>query len=218
MVSKSFGSLPSKIDALVDINLTINRNEFIAIRGPSGSGKTTLLMVLGGMMQPSSGIIKISKQDIYTLDIIKRCRFRASNIGFVFQMFYLIPYLNVLENIMVSTGMGVNKSTQLKALELVDKLGISERIQNKPSEISAGERQRVALGRALINKPQIILADEPTGNLDHENSLMVMNTLANYHHEGGTVIVVTHGDDANPFADKIVYLNKGAIVRNIETN
>ena len=204
MVSKSFGSLPSKIDALVDINLTINRNEFIAIRGPSGSGKTTLLMVLGGMMQPSSGIIKISKQDIYTLDIIKRCRFRASNIGFVFQMFYLIPYLNVLENIMVSTGMGVNKSTQLKALELVDKLGISERIQNKPSEISAGERQR--------------LADEPTGNLDHENSLMVMNTLANYHHEGGTVIVVTHGDDANPFADKIVYLNKGAIVRNIETN
>ncbi len=210
-ISKIFGKLPKQTIALKYVDLKINKAEFIVIRGPSGSGKTTLLMSIGGMLQPSSGTVSINDQDIYLLNNNERSRFRASNIGFVFQMFYLIPYLNVLENIMLSAGQIKNDKLNRKAYKLVENLGLSERIMYKPSELSAGECQRVALGRALIHQPKIILADEPTGNLDPENSLMVMKTLDNYHQNGGTVIIVTHGEDTDPFADRIIYLKKGEI-------
>ncbi|KXB08702.1 hypothetical protein AKJ55_00505 [candidate division MSBL1 archaeon SCGC-AAA382M17] len=210
-ISKIFGQLPKRTMALKYVDLNINKAEFIVIRGPNGSGKTTLLMCIGGMLQPSSGTVRINDQDIYLLNNKERSRFRASNIGFVFQMFYLIPYLNVLENIMISGGQTKNSKVNSKAYQLVENLGLSERIMNKPSELSVGERQRVALGRALIHQPQIILADEPTGNLDPQNASMVMQTLNDYHHNGGTVIVVTHGEDADPFSDRIIYLNNGEI-------
>ena len=210
-ISKIFGELPKQTIALKYINLKINKAEFIVIRGPSGSGKTTLLMSIGGMLQPSSGTIRINNQDIYMLSNNERSRFRALNIGFVFQMFYLIPYLSVLENIMLSPGQIKNDKVNRKVYKLVENLGLSERIMYKPSELSVGECQRVALGRVLIHQPKIILADEPTGNLDPENSSMVMKTLDNYHQNGGTVIIVTHGEDADPFADRIIYLKKGEI-------
>lgn len=212
-VSKIFGSSKKQVEALKNIDLQVNKGEFIIIRGPSGSGKTTLLLSIGGMLQPSSGIVNIENKDIYLLNEFERTKFRALNIGFVFQMFYLIPYLNVVENIMLAAGLGSNGTRQRKASELADQLGLSDRILHKPSELSAGERQRVALARALIHQPKIILADEPTGNLDPDNSREVIKILKEYHQTGGTVIFVTHGKDADQFADRIFNLNKGEIVQ-----
>jgi ABC-type lipoprotein export system ATPase subunit len=210
-VSKIFGSSPKQVEALKNIDLHVNKGEFIIISGPSGSGKTTLLLSIGGMLQPSSGVVNVENKDIYLLNEFERTKYRASNIGFVFQMFYLIPYLNVLENIMLAAGLGSNGTRQRKASELADQLGLSDRILHKPSELSVGERQRVALARALIHQPRIILADEPTGNLDPDNSREVIRILKEYHQTGGTVIFVTHGKDADQFADRIFYLSKGEI-------
>ena len=210
-VSKIFGSSPKQVEALKNIDLRVNKGEFIIIRGPSGSGKTTLLLSIGGMLQPSSGFVNVENKDIYLLNEFERTKFRASNIGFVFQMFYLIPYLNVVENIMLAAGLGSNGTRQRKASELADQLGLSDRILHKPSELSAGESQRVALARALIHQPNMILADEPTGNLDPDNSREVIRILKEYHQTGGTVIFVTHGKDADQFADRIFILNKGEI-------
>ncbi|MQY79678.1 MAG: ATP-binding cassette domain-containing protein [Bacteroidetes bacterium] len=212
-VSKIFGSPLKQVEALKNIDLHVNKGEFIIIRGPSGSGKTTLLLSIGGMLQPSSGVVNVENKDIYLLNEFERTKFRAYNIGFVFQMFYLIPYLNVLENIMLAAGLGSNGTRQRKASELADQLGISDRILHKPSELSAGERQRVALARALIHQPKIILADEPTGNLDPDNSREVIRILKEYHQTGGTVVFVTHGKDADQFADRIFNLSKGEIVQ-----
>lgn len=210
-VSKTFVVLSRQIQALKDVDLNIGKREFCIVRGPSGSGKTTLLMGIGGMQHPSSGSVTIKGQDIYSLDNPERTRFRASNIGFVFQTFYLIPYLNVLENVMLSAGLEKDGSGQHKAEELIDQLGMAGRILHKPSELSAGECQRVALARALIHQPEIILADEPTGNLDPDNSSEVINILEDYHQGGGTVILATHGKDADQYADRIFSLNKGEI-------
>ncbi len=210
-VSKIFGSSPKQVEALKNIDLHVNKGEFIIIRGPSGSGKTTLLLSVGGMLQPSSGVVNVENKDIYLLNEFERTKYRASNIGFVFQMFYLIPYLNALENIMLAAGLRSNGTRQRKASELADQLGLSDRILHKPSELSVGERQRVALARALIHQPKIILADEPTGNLDPDNSREVIRILKEYHQTGGTVIFVTHGKDADQFADRIFNLNKGEI-------
>lgn len=212
-VSKIFGSPPKQVEALKNIDLHVNKGEFIIIRGPSGSGKTTLLLSIGGMLQPSSGVVNVENKDIYLLSEFERTKFRAYNIGFVFQMFYLIPYLNVLDNMLLSAGLGSNENRNRKASELADQLGISDRILHKPSELSAGERQRVALARALIHQPKMILADEPTGNLDPDNSREVIRILKEYHQTGGTVIFVTHSKDADQFADRIFYLSKGEIVQ-----
>jgi len=211
--SKTFKTSTSQVGAIVDIDLLVNEGEFIVINGPSGSGKTTLLLSIGGMLQPSSGVVNVYNKDIYSLNEQERTDYRAKNIGFVFQMYYLIPYLNVMENIMLSGGLGRNGTQNRKVSEqLIDQLGITDRISHKPSELSAGERQRVALARALIHQPKIILADEPTGNLDPENSLGVLRIIKEFHQKGGTVILVSHGSDANQYADRIIHLKNGRIV------
>ena len=212
-VGKTFNVLSRQIQALKDVDLNIIEREFCVVTGPSGSGKTTLLMSIGGMLRPSSGSVAIKGQDIYSINNNKRTQFRASNIGFVFQTFYLVPYLNVLENVLLSAGLGKDRDGKRKATELIGQLGLTDRILHKPSELSAGECQRVALARALIHQPEIILADEPTGNLDPENSSEVINILENYHQGGGTVILATHGKDADQYADRIFSLNKGEIVQ-----
>ena len=212
-VNKTYILSSQQTEALKDVDLNIGGAEFIIITGPSGSGKTTLLMSIGGMLRPSSGSVRINDQDIYALNNNERSRFRASNIGFVFQTFYLIPYLNVLENVLLSPRLRQNGSGKQKAEELIDKLGLTDRILHKPSELSAGECQRVSLARASIHKPEIILADEPTGNLDPDNSLEVINILEDYHQGGGTVILATHGKDADKYTDRIFSLNKGEIIQ-----
>jgi len=212
-INKTYGVLPRQTEALKNVDLRIAGAEFIVITGPSGSGKTTLLMSIGGMLRPTSGSVRIHDQDIYSFNNHERSRFRALNIGFVFQSFYLIPYLNVLENVLLSPGLGQDGNGQCKASELIDKLGLTDRILHKPSELSAGECQRVALARALIHRPKIILADEPTGNLDPGNSLEVNNILEEFHQGGGTVILATHGKEADRYADRVFSLNKGEIVQ-----
>jgi putative ABC transport system ATP-binding protein len=211
-INKTFNGLSKPTEALQNIDLNINKGEFFVIRGPSGSGKTTLLMCIGGMLRPSSGLVRIQGQDIYSLSSNERSRFRASSIGFVFQSFYLVQYLNVLDNILLSAGMGNDGNGQRKATDLIDHLGLTDRIEHKPSELSAGECQRVALARALIHRPDFILADEPTGNLDPENSAEVINILNDYHKDGGTIILVTHGKDADRYADRMIALEKGKII------
>jgi putative ABC transport system ATP-binding protein len=210
-VSKIFESPLKQVEVLIKITLEVKNGEFIVVKGPSGSGKTTLLLSIGGMLRPTSGNIRINDKNIYLLSDRERTKFRALNIGFVFQMFYLIPYLNVLENTMLSGGLKDIGTKRGKALQLAEDLGLSDRVKHRPSELSAGECQRVALARALIHQPEIILADEPTGNLDKENSSEVVSILADYHKNGGTVIMATHGDDADKIADRIILLNKGEI-------
>jgi putative ABC transport system ATP-binding protein len=211
-ISKVFkGASGGYTEALKNVDLEIRKQSFSVIRGPSGSGKTTLLMCVGGMLRPSSGSVRIQNKDIYALNARERTRFRASRIGFVFQSFYLISYLNVLENILLSAGLEKNGKEQHKAGELIHQLGLADRILHKPSEISAGESQRVALARALIHQPELILADEPTGNLDPDNSMEVLKILHNYHRSGGTVMLVTHGKEADQYADQVYSLDKGLI-------
>ena len=175
--------------------------------GQAAAVKPHYCWLLGAMMQPSQGVVTINNVDIYQMNNAERTRFRAKNIGFVFQMFHLIPYLNVRDNICLS--MHGHKNDKLE--ELVRSLGLSSRITHRPAELSAGERQRVALARAMVHSPNIILADEPTGNLDSENASIVYETLADYRNSGKTVIVVTHGTMANDFADRILVLNEGRL-------
>jgi len=203
-VNKTFEGLSRQTEALKDVDLELSEHTFSVIRGPSGSGKTTLLMCVGGMLRPSSGSVRIKKEDIYSLNTRERSRFRASS---------------ALENVLLSAGLAKDGNGQRKARELIDQLGLTDRILHKPSELSAGECQRVALARALIHQPELILADEPTGNLDPDNSLEVLKILHDYHRSGGTVILVTHGKDADQYADCIYSLNNGLIKQqHINTN
>ncbi len=210
--SKVYSTPRGPVNALDHMQFEAREGEFVVVRGPSGSGKTTLLLTLGGMLRPSQGQVKLLDQDLYAMPVQTRSQFRAENIGFVFQMFHLIPYLNVLENVLMAGGAVNNKPDTSRAHTLLQRLGISERETHIPAELSAGERQRVAIARALLNQPKVILADEPTGNLDPENEKHVMKYLSEFHQQRGTVIVVTHGTSADQYADRIVRLKDGKIV------
>jgi len=210
-ISKIYRQKNRVIPALQNINLEIQRNEFLVIRGPSGSGKTTLLLTLGGMLCPSAGKISVAGQDLYALSPAERNRFRAANIGFVFQMFHLLPYLNVLENVRLAFGSQHLKINPEQIFDLLQKMGLAGRASHKPAALSAGERQRTAIARALVHQPQIILADEPTGNLDPENARVIIEHLVDFQKSGGTVVMVTHGSQAEPFANRILVLKEGRL-------
>jgi len=212
-INKVFSTARGQVHALSDVNLEVKDGEFLVLKGPSGSGKTTLLLTIGAMLQPTSGTVLIDGNDIYSVNEKERTRFRALYLGFVFQEFYLLPYLNILDNILLSAGVNRNGETRKKALELSGQLGLLHRIYHRPYELSAGEQQRTALIRALIHDPKIILADEPTGNLDPENSEIVINVLANFHKIGGIVIMGSHRNDADQVADRVIMMqNQGSFV------
>lgn len=194
-ITKRFG----EVVALAPFDLSVKAGEFVAIKGASGSGKTTLLLTLGGMLRPSDGHVRFDGEDLYAKGPAARAAYRATKMGFVFQMFHLVPYLSVEENVRLAAGNGA--MTQ-KARGLLEEFGLAHRLTHTPEELSAGERQRVALARALVNEPQLILADEPTGNLDPENDRQVFEHLSAFHRAGGTVVVVTHGTTADEFADR----------------
>jgi putative ABC transport system ATP-binding protein len=173
-ITKLYTKDEQKIFALDDFSLTINKGEFVAIQGPSGCGKTTLLLAAGGLLKPDQGEIIINDNNVYNLSIEKRALFRAQNIGFVFQQYHLIPYLNVIENIKVPALAQKLKVDEKKVTDLIQLLGLEKRINHTPAELSAGEKQRTALARALLFNPAVLLADEITGNLDEQNAEIVM--------------------------------------------
>ena len=199
------------VNALNDINLRIEKGEFVVICGPSGCGKTTLLMTIAAMLHPTSGIVSVGQNNLYAMSVQARAKFRAENIGFVFQMFHLVPYLNIVENILLAGGTVADNNKNAKALELIEQFGLSGRNHHKPAELSAGEKQRTAIARALLNNPRIILADEPTGNLDTDNATSVLGYLSQFHKAGGTVILATHGVEAERFSDRIINLHNGKV-------
>ena len=211
-VAKTYQTGRGQIKALENINLQIDRGQFVVIRGPSGSGKTTLLMTLGTMLKPSSGAIMFDEMNVYKLSASARALFRGKNIGFVFQMFHLIPYLSLLENVLLARMRDDSKTDYYeKANELLERLGLGDRIFHRPAQLSAGEKQRAAIARALLNEPNILLADEPTGNLDPENAVEVVKHLRDFQANGGIVILATHGGQAEKSANRIVSLKKGLV-------
>jgi ABC-type lipoprotein export system ATPase subunit len=180
------------------------------VRGPSGCGKTTLLLTLGGMLCPTSGRVQLEERDLYALSIPERTHVRRAAIGFVFQTFHLAPYLDVLENVLLAAGKS-SRETRQRAQALLDQLRLANRAHHKPAQLSAGEKQRAGLARALLNKPRLILADEPTGNLDPDNAVQVFRHLREFQRAGGTVIVVTHGLPAGECANRILDMRAGRI-------
>lgn len=216
-LSKYYPSKKGVVKSLDKVNLRVNKGEFLVVRGHSGSGKTTLLLTLGAMLHPTEGRVLLNDSDIYQLSRSERARFRSKSIGFVFQMFHLIPYLSVFENVL--TGMvEVTPESRKKAKALLRDLGLSERLQHLPNQLSAGEKQRTALARAMAPEPALILADEPTGNLDSENSQEVCRHLKLFQERGGTVIVVTHGEAVHAFADRTIDLKNGRLLSKSNSN
>src|SRR5438067_583944 len=212
-VSKTY---PAKSDgdgvirALDQIDLTIEKGEWVSIMGPSGSGKSTLVNLIGCLDRPSSGEVWINGQNVVSLDRKQLDRFRAEKIGFIFQQFHLIPYLTALENVMLAQYFHSMTDKQ-EALEALDRVGLRQRAEHLPAQLSGGEQQRVCIARALINDPSIILADEPTGNLDAKNEEIVLKQLRELHRQGRTIVMVTHDPVVARLADRSVELHHGEI-------
>ena len=210
-VSKAYHKAGKEIRALDAFSLAVARGEFVAVRGPSGSGKTTLLLTVGGMIRPTAGEVLLDGRELYSLSAGQRARLRAEKIGFVFQMFHLLGYLSVLENVRSACLAGGRQrpgasrsAARDRAIELLEHVGLADRLAHRPGELSAGERQRVAMARALMRRPELILADEPTGNLDPDSASAVMSYLGDYHRDGGTVLLVTHETVAARHAQRVV--------------
>lgn len=210
---KSYQLGTIELRVLCDIDLIINSGEYIAIMGPSGSGKSTLLNMLGCLDRPTSGRYVLGGRDVSRMDDDQLSSIRGAHIGFVFQSFNLIGQLNIIENIeipMYYQGYSEHDSAE-RAIELAEMVGLGDRIKHKPSELSGGQQQRVAIARSLANDPLIIIADEPTGNLDSESGSEILNILNNLHKEGKTLIVVTHDEGIAANAERIVSLFDGRI-------
>jgi len=211
-LTKTYRTRVGEVKALDGVSLQIDKGEFVAVCGPSGSGKTTLLMMIAAMLRPSGGTVRFEDRNVYEMPGPARARFRAEKIGFVFQMFHLVPYLNVLENVLLAAAVVRTRDGKAQAEQLLQRLGLQHRLGHRPSELSAGEKQRTAIARALLNRPKLILADEPTGNLDPENARGVLQHLQDFQKDGGTVIVATHGPAAQEFATRTINLREGRLV------
>lgn len=212
-ITKSFDGPEGKVTALDEVSFSISSGEFLAVRGPSGCGKTTLLLTAGSLLRPSTGQLSLDGQDPYMLSSEMRSRMRARKIGFVFQQFHLIPYLTVRQNIMAPSLALPAKEAVQRTQELVSSFGLDDRAGHVPAQLSTGQRQRTALARALLNKPKIILADEPTGNLDEDNSDIVFDYLSKYVSDGGCVLLVTHDVRAAAHATKTLQMSQGRIIK-----
>ncbi|MCB0531271.1 MAG: ABC transporter ATP-binding protein [Lewinellaceae bacterium] len=218
-LNKTYIMGTEKVEALKDVSLTINQNEYVALMGPSGSGKSTLMNLLGCLDSPSSGMYWLNGIEVSTMDDGELAEVRNKQIGFVFQTFNLLPRLSALENVALPlVYAGYSKEERLeKARVTLESVGLGDRVMHKPNELSGGQRQRVAVARALVNDPAIILADEPTGNLDTKTSYEIMTLFEQIHQAGNTVILVTHEQDIAQHAHRIVRLRDG-LVESDETN
>ncbi len=214
-VKKDYLSGKVVTPALRGVNLEIKRGEFVAIVGSSGSGKSTLMHIIGLLDKPTAGKYLLSNKDVSSLSDDQLAYLRNEKIGFVFQSFNLLPKISVLDNVLLPTlySKETNHSKAKKeAISLLEKVGLKEKITVKPNEISGGEQQRVAIVRALINNPDLVLADEPTGNLDSKSSKVIMEIFSKIHQEGKTIIIVTHEDNIAKYAQRIVTMKDGKII------
>jgi putative ABC transport system ATP-binding protein len=230
-VSKTYhGAAGGKVDALREVSLRLDAGQFIAIRGPSGCGKSSLLMIAGTLLKPDSGDVILAGERPYEMSSDERAKFRAQRLGFVFQQFHLVPYLSVLENVLAATlplprhalqvagqrGDSSQEATEAsahrRASELLQRFGLGDRLGHTPNQLSSGERQRCALARAMLNRPALLLADEPTGNLDSENAAIVLHAMREFTHEGGAVLLVTHDEHACAAADQTLQMSRGRFV------
>ncbi len=210
-VCKTYAGPDGPVRALDEVSITVEAGEFVAIQGPSGCGKTTLLLAAGGLLAPDEGQVLLDGQDPYAMSANARAGFRARAIGFVFQQFHLVPYLNVLENVLVPSVARPAADARGRAKELIDRFNLADRIHHVPAELSTGERQRVALARALLNGPRLLLADEPTGNLDDANAAVVLETLTAFAADGGAVLLVTHSPLVAQAAQRTVRIEAGQL-------
>jgi len=212
-VSKSYQHRRQNVMALQDATVHFPSGDFVSIIGPSGSGKSTLLLMLGGMLSPTAGRVLLDGQSLYDLNYDGRARLRRQRIGFVFQTFNLIPYLTALENVKVPLYLSSasDAEQETKATALLDRVGLGDRLDHKPGELSVGQQQRVALARMLANDPAVILADEPTGNLDPEISQQVIQFFEQFNEEGRTIVMVTHDPRAAARARRTLKLREGRI-------
>ena len=211
---KVYGEGETRVDALKNISFDVDQGEFVAVVGPSGSGKSTLLHILGGVDIPTSGVVRIAGTDIGKLDENKLAIFRRRQSGLIYQFYNLIPILNVEENLTLPILLDGKKPDQKLLLDLVEKLGLSERRSHLPNQLSGGQQQRVSIGRALMNHPALLLADEPTGNLDTENSKEIIALLRKFNRENNqTVIIITHDERIALAADRVITIEDGRITR-----
>lgn len=203
------------VPALRGISLEISAGEFVAIMGPSGSGKSTLLHILGGLDRPTAGVLKFEGQDLLTMSDNKLAQLRNREIGFVFQQFYLLPRADALRNValpLLYTGIS-RRERQRRTQVALERVGLGNRVHHRPDQLSGGERQRVAIARALVNDPAVILADEPTGNLDTQTGQEILALFRHLHEEGRTIIIVTHEPYVAEQAQRVVHLRDGLIVQ-----
>ena len=213
-ISKSYGSGENQVRALDNVSLEIQNGEFIAITGSSGSGKSTLLHIIGSVDKPTSGRVLLEEYDIYQMNDEEQSKLRRKKIALIYQFYNLIPTLNVKENITLPTLLDGGKIDETYLNELINLLGLSDRTNHLPNELSGGQQQRVSIGRALLNKPTVILADEPTGNLDSKNSKEIMELLktANEKYKQ-TIIMVTHDQELAKYAKRIITIEDGKITK-----
>lgn len=217
-LSKHYPSSHGTVRSLDQVDLKVDRGDFLVVKGHSGSGKTTLLLTLGAMLHPTEGRVVLDGKNLYDLPQNERARIRARSIGFVFQMFHLIPYLTVLDNALTAVEKPSARESIERSKTLLGELGMGDRLEHFPHQLSAGEKQRAALARAMMPNPDLILADEPTGNLDPENALEVCRHLKKFQEQGGTVVFVTHGDMASTFATRTISLKQGKLLSNSEVS
>lgn len=210
-LGKSFPSAAGEVHAVRDVSLELAAGELVALRGPSGCGKSTLLMAAGGLLEPTSGSVEINGTDLYSLGQDGRAQFRAENIGFVFQQFHLIPYLDVRDNILAAS-LATARAEDDRVDELLEIFGLEQRAHHVPAALSTGEKQRTAMARALLNNPKLILADEPTGNLDQDNAEALLEQLSGFSGKGGAVLLVTHDARVDNHAGRTIEISDGNLV------
>src|SRR4030065_2070873 len=214
-LSKTYNGGEECVRALVDVDLNIERGEFISVMGPSGSGKSTLLTILGGLNHPTEGEVAVDEIPIYKLPLEKLADFRREYFGFIFQSFQLISYLTVIENVMLPLAITEKSNReQLKmAEEILEKMGLKGKGRRLPDQLSGGEQERVAIARALVNSPPILLADEPTGNLDSKTGKEIMELFKSLNQEGQTIVMVTHNPENVAYSSRTIQLRDGRVVK-----
>ena len=216
-LTKIYGMGDIQVKALDGVSLQIQEGEFVAIMGPSGSGKSTLMNILGCLDRPSSGKYILAEEDVSDLDKVQLAHIRNQQIGFVFQSYNLLPRTSALENVMLpmiyNRDNHTSEAEQLeKALSVLESVGLADRVHHQPQELSGGQSQRVAIARALVNDPVLLLADEPTGNLDSRSGKEIMAVLSNLNAQGSTIVMITHEDDIAAYAQRVIHFLDGGIV------